>query len=159
MNHWGFRGRNKIHSRVNLRSFLWTYIKNKIWFARAAEVQRMNQDLISWQSCHLRAVRPGNNNTYLRGVNVSPETDGVWEGFGKQEGCNNCVNSAFQAKTAPRGKVGHTHRPTSVQSVERPAHIHTRAGLYRGSSDSYTHGSEVKVVHSVMSYSLLPHGL
>ena len=36
----------------------------------------MNQDLISWPSCHLQAVRPGNNNAYLRGVNVSPETDG-----------------------------------------------------------------------------------
>ena len=57
----------------------------------------------------------------------------------------------MQAKAAPRGKAGHTHRPTSVQSVERPAHIHTQAGPYRGSSDSYTHGSEVKVIHSVMS--------
>ena len=109
MNHWGFRIRVKIHPRVNLRSFLWTYIKNKIWFSRAAVVQRMNQDSISWQSCHLQAARPGNDNTYLTGVNVSTETDDVCEGFGKQECHNKCASSAFQAKAAQEEKpVTHT---------------------------------------------------
>lgn len=96
-------------------------------------VQGTGQDLISWQSCLLWAVRPGNNNTYLTGVNGGIETDDGWEGFRRPECCNKCASSAFQATAALGGKAGHTHRPplASAGSVGAPALI-TRFLGYSG---------------------------
>ena len=74
-------------------------------------VQGTNQDSVSWQSCHLWASRPGNNNTHLTGVNVSTdevcETDDAREGFARLEGCNQCASLSFHG--SPGEKAGHPH--------------------------------------------------
>lgn len=100
-------------------------------------VQGTNQGSISWQSCHLWAVRPGNNNVHLTGVNVSIETDEVCEGFGRPECRNKCVSLALQATTALGGRAGHTHTnlpgSASAACVEGPVLL-TRSLRYFGVS-------------------------